>query len=152
MKTLKLIIIGAFSITLLIFSCKKNSSNQNTAVTIVGKWYYISDTVRQSTNGGPFTIVTTKTNYSGEYWQFNSDGSGSNYYNSTTSNYTYKTSHDTLTVFFPSVTTGNTVVPQHSQVLIIKFISSNNLSLFSDQQMVTPNGNGEVTDNAYFTR
>ncbi len=146
----------------LFYSCKKsnitNPSSDNSSldkVSLIGKWYYISDTVRHSTNNGPLTILVTNNNYkNGEYWQFNADGTGSNFYNSATNIYSYTTSHDSITVTFPASTVNNTIVPLHSEVLTIKSISATKLSLLAHEVQINSinNNRTDIYDNAFFTR
>ena len=154
-KPILVLLVILISFTFL-FSCKKSgiTTNTSTSSLIVGKWYYVFDTVKTATNGGPLQLLIANSNYNHtEYWQFNSDGTGSNFYNSATRTFTYTIAGNIMTVNFPATVSGTTPVPASSENLTIRSVTSDKLALLSYEiQTISTTNTSTIYDAAYFTK
>jgi len=136
-----------------LLSCKKSSSPAPTPKKdykslIIGKWYYTLDTLKENTNGGAFKILSTLSGYDRTFYsQFNSDGTGVEFYNGS-SPFTYSISGNVITYNFPAQTIalpgGSVTDPAFTKTATIRSVTADQLSiLYYDTTVV---GNTTTVD------
>lgn len=142
------------------FSCKKNASpndgdkTTNTSL-LVGKWYYMQDTVLEYKNGTLSRIVNEESSATIDpvyFMQFNSDATGVASNESGSVNFTYTLNGNKLTTSFAASRSGGEVVPAHTDVPTVKILTSGRLELFYDD---SDTFNGDVirnTEAAYYIK
>lgn len=132
---------------LIFFSCKKDSPK----ISIVGKWYYSQDILKQYNNGSlRFTGDTVSTS---DYQQFNSDGTGVRG-PVVMSRFNYVINNDTVILNTPEQTVndpniGAYILPASTEKAVIKTMTSNTLELYIDDKNSEGTGN---TEDVYFTK
>lgn len=149
------LIIVAIAIAFFAVSCKKNVQNSISG-SLVGKWYYALDTIKSSQNGGPFKILSTlKYTTKTDYIQFNADGTGLNYYNSMSTNFSYTMAGNIITFNYPSTpssTPGTPANPAYSQQAKVRAVTDSQFNMLFDD-VTTYNGTSAETYEAqYFSK
>lgn len=124
------------------FSCKKSSSS-NANSNLLGKWYIAGDSTADYTNGTLVDHSSEVITDRSTYFLFNNNGSGSvvtTSNNETSSlNYTYKVSDNTLTFNFPQQVVGTDTVYASTQTATITILTSSKFQ-FETTQTETDNG------------
>ncbi|WDF79543.1 hypothetical protein PQ469_05940 [Mucilaginibacter sp. KACC 22773] len=124
--------------TIGLIACKKENTKVTQSSAIVGRWSYIKDTVWVYKNGATSFMEGYKYT-SGEYVQFNADGTGRDY----RTTFTYLFAGDKLTIKYASFTKGGTPYDAETEVSQVTGITGNNMVLFYDYRNYS---NGKLTD------
>jgi hypothetical protein len=160
----KLLLIAAAAI--LFASCHKSADNvvTTTPVTysILGTWYYTTDTLRVYTNG----VLQSTTPYSynrTNYLQFNSDLTGAKLADTTLTAFTYSASGQEIIMKFP-VTVAQSTIARLQSVSIksspsyidytaeLTAINSTTLSLFYPRENLSADGTTYTTESAHLSK
>jgi hypothetical protein len=123
--------------------CSKKN-NKNPSSSIVGKWYFVSDTINVYDNG-TLSSSTPSVFKSMGYAQFNADGTGSESPVTLTVKFNYTVVDSRLlTLNYPTQKVDGVLIDAQTEQFTIKMLDSHNLYLFSDAT-VLDGGNSERT-------
>lgn len=135
-----------FVLAVALVACSKKheaaTQPQTDSQLIIGKWYYIADTVVNYING----VETSRDNAASQptdYQQYNSDGTGVLSFGGVTTNYNYSISGKQLTFKAPQ---------QPSRGATIRYISTTGLYLYSETADTDKSGNIYKTTEAAYLR
>jgi len=131
---------------------KSNNSSPSAKTSIVGKWSYSADTIKYFNNG---TLDQTDTNggvTSSDYFQFNSDGTGSQVLSGDATTFTYTYANGKVTLNAPAQTIAGMAELATKEVASVKSVTCTNLFLFLDDTEVNGSVTSEVTEAAHFKK
>ncbi len=127
---------------------KKNDAKPSS--NIVGKWNEISDTTKNYTNG---TLTETDAEpVTGDYAQFNSDGSGTTSAGGSITKFNYTISGSTLTIKVPTQIIDGMTVDATTENYAIKTLTSSQMYLFSDDSETDAGIVYRMTEATHFTK
>jgi len=130
LKPLLLILIVAAMV-----GCSKsnNSSPITAKVTIVGKWYFSTDTVNNVSNGKITKSFINEGFTTSDYYQFNTDGTGTTGGPSLgVQAFTYNINGSIVTMNTPASTVNGFPEPAYTETATIKAATSTDLFLYYD--------------------
>jgi len=143
------LIVAAIAITILAVSCQKDPVRNTVDQRLLGKWFYTLDTLKYNQNGGTYNIISTATYNRVEFLQFNADGTGTDFYNSVATNFTYSVTNNLITFNYPasSIPTaiGLVYILPYTKKANIRYATANNLALLFNEYIV----NTGFTENDY---
>jgi hypothetical protein len=125
MKNLLLVAIAA---VLFVACSKKNNPAPSSALT--GKWYVITDTIREYQDNALTEVDTVKSNRT-DYVQFNADKTGTVLNNGVLSNFTYTYSGNTIIISIPQTASNGTAKAPLIQTVTINTLTPSNLAVAS---------------------
>jgi len=131
---------------------KSNNSNPSKTSSIVGKWNYSSDTVKFYNNGTLDQTLANQGLNTGDYIQFNADGSGLDVQSGGTTTFTYTNSNGKLTMNAPAQTIGGQPEPASTEVATIKTLTSTDLFLYFDDTEVNSGVTSETVESTHFKK
>jgi hypothetical protein len=142
------------SLCVILFSCSKKNDVNVSSKAIVGKWNFVSDTVKEYTYPGNSYIETLQVGgISPGFVQYNADGTGFGYNQQDTSNFTYKISGNNLIMYAPQHVIYSGVVSAATDTLQIVSVSNTNLVLY--YELITPAEGGlryKMTFTTYYNK
>jgi len=143
------LIIAVIAITLLAVSCQKDPVRNTIDQRLIGKWYYTLDTLKYNQNGGPYNLISASTYNRVEYLQFNTDGTGIDFYNNTPYNFTYSVTNNLITFNYPFIAVptakGLLYTLAYTQKASIRYATATDLALLFNEYIV----NTGFTENDY---
>jgi len=125
MKNLLLVAIAA---VLFVACSKKNNPAPSSALT--GKWYVITDTIKEYQDNALTEVDTVKSNRT-DYVQFNADKTGTVLNNGVLSNFTYTYSGNTIIISIPQTASNGTAKAPLIQTVTINTLTPSNLAVAS---------------------
>jgi len=146
------LLLLVLAVILFVGCTKNNAPVPQSSVSVVGKWYFTTDTLNEYTNGTLQHSVPKSYNRT-DYTQFNSDGTGEENDSSIVTNFTYTVSGKTITLNYPAQTIDGSSYPQSSETTTIRSVTANNLVLFFDDSFTNGDGStGRDTEAEYFSK
>jgi hypothetical protein len=148
----KLLIIMAIAV-ILFAGCSKSNSPAPKAPTIVGKWYFKSDTTNIYDNG-TLTHVGVAQISAGAYVQFNSNGTATESPTNDTAiiKFTYSISSNNITLNYPAQTVNGNVLAATISAGVIKQLNDNNLFIYFDSTVINGGDTERTQESSHLTR
>ena len=114
---------------------RKNGTYPTPTASITGKRYYTTDTVTSYKDNIIQNQIAESYNQT-SYFQFNQDGTGSQYFSGGITTFTYTIIGENITLNFPAQPLNGAPMSQYLVTLAIKQLTVNNLFLLYDESVV----------------